>query len=191
MLPENVENSNSITSQENPQDVARRSEGTAFRQAETINVGRGNPGSRQIAEPGPQPSVNQRRQGRYWMLTIPAGLWSPCLPTGCAYVKGQKETGESTAYEHWQVLCVTQKKESLGRVKSIFGVSQLHAELSRSEAADEYVWKEETRIEGTQFELGKKKHRRNSEQDWESVWELAKSGNFEDIEAATRLRIFI
>lgn len=131
---------------------------------------------------------SSRRQGRYWLLTIPANLWTPCLPDGVAYCKGQKEKGTQTSYEHWQVLCVTEKKQSINGIKSIFGIPQLHAELSRSDAADAYVWKEETRIEDTQFEFGKKKVRRNSQQDWGNVWELAKSGDFEAIDPEIRLR---
>lgn len=53
-------------------------------------------------------------------------------------------------------------------VKKYFPTS--HCELARSEAASEYVWKEETRVEGTQFEFGFKPFKRNSKPDWEKVW---------------------
>lgn len=35
---------------------------------------------------------------------------------------------------------------------------------------------------GTQFELGKLPFKRNSKKDWESIWDLAKSGDIESIE---------
>lgn len=100
-------------------------------------------------------SESVRRQGRYWLLTLDRNSWSPNLPDICCYVKGQAEVGHETAYEHWQVLAVTKKKASLRAIKTGFGVEHLHGELTRSEAANEYVWKEDTRIDGTQFEFGR------------------------------------
>lgn len=67
-------------------------------------------------------------------------------------------------------------------------MSSAHCELTRSEAADEYVWKEDTRIAGTQFELGRKPHRRNNATDWELIWESAKSGAINDIPANVRVQ---
>lgn len=109
----------------------------------------------------------RRRQGTYWICTIPRELWEPKLEEGFQYVKGQLEIGEEQAYEHWQVMVILERKGSLTRLKSLFGFSGFHAELTRSKAAEDYVWKEDTRVEGTQFEFGSKKLRRNSEQDWE------------------------
>lgn len=94
-------------------------------------------------------NATQRRQGIYWLLTIPKEDWTPVLPDRWAYVKGQLERGETTAYEHWQVLAIAKRKQSLRQVKSVFG-SRVHAELSRSAAADSYVWKEATRVENSQ-----------------------------------------
>lgn len=95
-----------------------------------------------------------RRQGKYWLLTIPHEHFLPYLPPGCDWIRGQLETGEGTAYLHWQVCCLFSKKVSLAQVRGVFG--NYHAELTRSEAATEYVWKELTRVDGTQFELGKR-----------------------------------
>jgi len=97
---------------------------------------------------------NTNRQGKYWLLTIRAADWEPTLPPSCCYVKGQKEEGEG-GFIHWQVLACFTRKARLRAVKDAFGPTA-HAELSRSNAANEYVWKEETRIAGTQFELGNK-----------------------------------
>jgi len=96
-----------------------------------------------------------RRQGLYWLLTIPAEDWAvPDVCPACVqYCRGQKEAGEEGGYLHWQLLCVFKSKVSLSTVKEVFGQS-VHGELSRSAAADEYVWKEATRIDGSQFEIG-------------------------------------
>lgn len=91
---------------------------------------------------------NSRRQGLYWLLTIPEEDGSFCdgysLPDSVRYLKGQLEQGAG-GYRHWQVLACFVRKTSLRGVKEIFG-QRSHAELTRSSAANEYVWKEETRI---------------------------------------------
>lgn len=130
-----------------------------------------------------------RRQGVYWMLTIPAEEFDPqtfMFQGGLVYLKGQRERGEDTGYEHWQILAIFRKKVSLVGVKSIFGPF-VHAELTRSAAAEEYVWKEATRVDGTKFELGRKPIRRNSESDWDRVWECAVDGDIFEIPAQIRL----
>lgn len=129
----------------------------------------------------------RRRQGRYWLLTIPRNLWEPVLPDQCSYIKGQAETGAETSYEHWQVLAVFKKKVSIAGVKSIPGFGTAHAELSRSSAANDYVWKEATRVDGTKFEFGVLPFKRNCEQDWERVWNLAVQGEIFSIPAQIRL----
>lgn len=95
------------------------------------------------------------------------------------------ETGRG-GFLHWQVVVAFSKKTSLQGVRHCFG-SGIHAELSRSEAANEYVGKEDTRVEGTPFELGAKPIRRNSSVDWESVWTAAKSGLLEQIPPNVRV----
>lgn len=87
-----------------------------------------------------------RRQGCWWLLTIPVASFMPYLPPGATYIKGQMEEGEENAYRHWQVVVHFGKKASLATVLSTFG--HVHAELSRSAAALDYVWKQQTRIEG-------------------------------------------
>lgn len=122
------------------------------------------------------------QQCRYWMLTIPKNSWDPPaeLPESVAYVKGQQEVGEG-GFEHWQLLVVFKKKTRRAAVKLAFS-NQAHCEPSRSVAADQYVWKEDTRVEGTQIELGRKPHRRNNGTDWQLVKEKAISGNLDDID---------
>lgn len=122
------------------------------------------------------------------MLTLPVRMfpngWNE-LPTGVKYFKGQREIGDS-GYEHWQAFVILEKKGSINKLKSIFG-ERAHYELTRSENAEDYVWKEETRVEGTQFEFGSKPRNRNSSKDWEEIWDLAKEGKFEDIDASVRV----
>ena len=127
-----------------------------------------------------------RRQGIYWILTIPEDEFEPHLPEGCAYIKGQKERGEETGYLHWQVLVVLCAKGSLSTIKNIFGEG-IHAELSRSSASNEYVWKEDTRV-GEQFEFGRLPFKRNDAKDWDRIWEDAKAGNLDSIPADVRLQ---
>lgn len=131
--------------------------------------------------------TNGRRQGVYWLLTIPSHEWIPSLPDKCAYIKGQAEIGSTTGFAHWQVLAIFIQKASLATVKSIFGRTT-HAELSRSEAATEYVWKEDTRVAGTQFEFGTPPLKRNSKTDWDKVWQSAITGDLDSIPSSIRLQ---
>jgi len=93
-------------------------------------------------------------QARYWLLTIPHADFVPYLPPTCNWIRGQLELSHGTAYLHWQVLVALKRKSRLMGLKELFGRT-VHAEPSRSDAAADYVWKEDTRVEGTQFELGK------------------------------------
>ena len=123
-------------------------------------------------------------KGRYWILTIPT-LHLEHIPEPrkhLVYLKGQKEEGANTGLIHWQLIAQFDRNVTLGQVKEYF-CPQAHCELTRSDAANEYVWKKETRIEGTQFELGRKPTKRNCAADWEAVREDAKTGNFSDIPA--------
>jgi len=119
-------------------------------------------------------------QGIYWLLTIPHANFTPYLPTDVAYVRGQLERGDDTGYLHWQLLVVYARKCRLAAVKKTFG-SGIHAELSRSNAADAYVWKDDTRVDGTQFELGQRKLKRNDPTDWALVRRSAVGGRLDDI----------
>lgn len=121
-------------------------------------------------------------QGVYWLLTIPFDDWQrpDTLDDAVAYLRGQAETGGETGYRHWQLLVVFRRTTRLAAVKRIFG-ERAHCELSRSRAADTYVWKQETRIAGTDFELGTKPVRRNSAADWAKVRECAKRGDLDGV----------
>lgn len=118
------------------------------------------------------------------MLTIPHHAFTPYLPATCSWIRGQLELAES-GFLHWQVLVAFRSKTSIIGTRDAFGPH--HAELSRSEAASAYVWKELTRVAGTQFELGSKPIRRNSAVDWESVWESAKAGDLTTVPPHVRV----
>lgn len=79
------------------------------------------------------------------------------------------------------MLCICDRSRRLGFLKTLLG-DRVHAELSRSAAADAYVWKLDTRVEGTCFELGQRPFRRNNKRDWGSILEAAKSGRLDDID---------
>jgi len=107
-------------------------------------------------------------QGIYWLLTIPHHAFVPYLPPGVAYIRGQLERGENTGYLHWQLSLVLSKKQRIGFIKKLLG-PECHAELSRSAASTDYVWKEDTRVDGTPFELGRLPIKRNCQKDWDAV----------------------
>jgi len=129
--------------------------------------------------------------GKYWLLTIPAASWNPptSLPAEFTFIKGQKEVGGETGYEHWQVVVCLKSKKRLTGIKALF-TSDTHAELSRSAAANQYVFKDDTAVAGTRFELGNSPKKRNSAEDWNAIWESAKSGNLMEIPADIRIRSY-
>lgn len=141
-----------------------------------------------LQQRGSSGAVAQRRQGRYWIGTIPRANWVPCLPEGLAYVRGQLEQGE-TGYEHWQVLFIAKKKISRRSLLAFGLPSQGHYELTRSSAAEDYVWKEDTRI-GEPFEFGERPIKRNSLEDWDRIRTKAQQGKLDDIPADIYVRCY-
>lgn len=85
------------------------------------------------------------RQARYWIGTIPRSDWSPKLPPGAQYCRGQLERGEG-GFEHWQILVTFSQKKTLAQVVRSLGTTRCHVEPTRSRAAEQYVWKLESRI---------------------------------------------
>lgn len=129
------------------------------------------------------------KPARYWILTIPENDWQRPdeLPSGVAHVRGQLEQGGSTGFRHWQLVVGLLKPQRLSWLKSTFG-STAHAETTRSAAADDYVWKEDTAVAGTRFELGSKPFRRNDARDWDDIWLAAIDGDFSRVPADVRVR---
>lgn len=128
-----------------------------------------------------------RRQGIFWMLTVAHAAFTPFLPSGCAWIKGQLERGDS-GFLHWQIVVAFSKKKSLAGVVGVFG--KHHAELTFSDAAAEYVWKDATHVAGTRFELGVKPIQLSSSVDWENVWTAAKSGDLAAIPPFVRVKSY-
>jgi hypothetical protein len=126
-------------------------------------------------------------QACYWMLTIPFELFVPYLPPGYCYVRGQLEIAAS-GFQHWQLIAYAKTKVSLASVRATFG--PVHAEPTRSGACREYVWKEETRVAGTQFELGELPFRRNSKPDWDAVLLAARAGLIDSIPPDIQVRCY-
>jgi len=130
-------------------------------------------------------------KAKYWLLTIPALdflLPSP-LPNRIAYVKGQREVGADTGYEHYQVLAVYTTQVRLPQLKRDFGVT-CHAEPSRSDAADAYVWKDDTSVSGSRFELGKKPLKRNCGKDWATILDAAKQSRWDEVPPDVYIRYY-
>jgi len=128
-------------------------------------------------------------QARYWLLTIPQHAYLPYLPPDIAYVKGQLECGHDTGYLHWQLLVISKRKLRLAGIKLLFG-QECHAEPTRSNAAEDYVWKEDTRVTNTQFELGTKPFQRNNPTDWEKIRNCAKTGQLADVPGDIFIRYY-
>lgn len=128
-------------------------------------------------------------QARYWIMTIPYEDFTPFLPPNCEYIKGQLEMGTSNGYLHWQIVVYYPRKVTLHYVKMIFG-DRCHAEICRSAAANDYVWKEDTRIMGTQFELGTPSVKRNSVKDWDLILSNAREGKFDGIPSDILIRCY-
>lgn len=128
-------------------------------------------------------------QARFWLLTIPHANFTPFLPPTVKHIAGQLERGGDTGYLHWQVVVSFERKLRLRGVKAIFGDSA-HAEPTRSDAARGYVWKNDTRVDGTQFELGTLPMRRGVSEDWNAIRESAKRGRLDDIPADIYCRLY-
>ena len=125
---------------------------------------------------------------KWWLLTVREEDYQGrdnALSDSIQYIRGQLEVGEG-GFRHWQICVCLREKRGLNFVRELFG-GTAHCEPSRSDAAREYVWKEDTRVEGTQFERGELPMRRASKQDWEEVWQKAKEGKFEEIPSQVRI----
>lgn len=133
------------------------------------------------------------RQGRYFILT-----WSkrfagdPDWPSfvgrdSIVWIKGQLERGEG-GFEHFQFIVAFSKKVTATRVHGLFDGA--HVEFSRSEAANTYVHKDDTAVDGTRFEHGSRARKRNSSTDWDLVKSDAIAGNFGNIPSDLLIRYY-
>jgi len=71
---------------------------------------------------------NSRRQGRIWILTIPSNTWTvpEVVPEHIAYIKGQKEIGDSTGFEHWQLIAYFNKSRIKIYFRSLLANCQIY-----------------------------------------------------------------
>lgn len=129
-------------------------------------------------------------QARHWILTIPLDDWSPPdrLSDHLLRIIGQGEEGEN-GYKHWQLVASFSRPTRLGAVKRIFGQSS-HCEATRSEAAVAYCTKEDTRILGTEINIGELSLRRNSAHDWNKIRDYAIAGDLGAIPADIFIRYY-
>jgi len=131
-------------------------------------------------------------QGKYWLLTdfnvetnydtAVDAFWTS---KNICWSKGQLEMCPDTQRLHWQFCVCFNKKIRLGGVKTVLG-DQVHAELSRSDAASDYVWKEES-SQGRRWEFGKTPFKRNCKRDWDSIWDDAVRGDLTAIDAQIKV----
>ena len=139
-------------------------------------------------------------QGKYWILTdfntdtvydissVPElantadSFWNS---KNICWSKGQLELCPTTERLHWQFVVCFNKKVRLGGVKTVLG-QQVHAELSKSDAANAYVHKPDT-SQGRRWEWGHVPLKRNSRTDWDSVWDDAVRGDFTAINAQIKV----
>lgn len=126
---------------------------------------------------------------RYWIGTTREDnflLPSP-LPSYLTYARGQLEAGHDSGYLHYQWIAVFAKPQRLSAVRKYFPG---HWEPTKSAAANKYVFKQDTAVEGTQFELGSLPIQRNSKTDWDIVRSNAQTGRLDLIPADIYVRCY-
>lgn len=124
-------------------------------------------------------------QARWWILTIPHAHFLPYQPPAVKFIRGQLELGAG-GFLHWQLIVHFRQPSRLAAVRALFG--DFHAEPTRSAAALEYVWKEDTRVPNTQFELGEMPVNRAVAADWDRVRTAARAGELDAIPADIYVR---
>lgn len=126
-------------------------------------------------------------QARYWILTIPEDAFTPYLPVDFAYIRGQLEIGEG-GFRHWQIIAYSKSQVSRSVVRLTFG--PYHCEPTKSKAAENYVWKEETAVPDTRFEFGVKSIKRFSPKDWEATLLACKQGDWDKVPPDVLIRCY-
>lgn len=92
-------------------------------------------------------------------------------------------------FKHEQVFFISSSKQSCKSVAKLFKPTIGHWELTRSAAAEQYVWKLDSRI-GEQYEFGKRPVKRNSSTDWDTVKANAIRGELDDIPSDIYVRYY-
>lgn len=104
---------------------------------------------------------------------------------------GDARLEQPGGFLHWQVFVSFKRSVRLSFVRNVFG-ERGHYEPTRSKAAKDYCWKEDTYVDGTRFELGRPDSGGvgSTTIDWEHVWRSAIDGRFEQIPASVRVRSY-
>lgn len=129
-------------------------------------------------------------QGRYWICTLSSDkcVFAPsCFNDDIVYAIGQLEKG-ANGFIHWQFLIALKKKLRRSALLKIIPATT-HVELSRSDAADAYVQKDESSC-GYRFTFGTRAIKRNDAKDWDKILLSAKKGKFEDIPSDILVRCY-
>lgn len=124
-------------------------------------------------------------QGKYYLITdynvninydtAQDSFWTS---KNIVWSKGQLELCPTTQRLHWQFVVCYAKKVRPRTVKTTLG-DEIHCELTVSQKAAEYVWKDET-SQGRRWEWGTLPFKRNSKVDWDKVKQAAKQGRLDD-----------
>lgn len=138
--------------------------------------------------------MSQYEQGKFWLCTLfdedlvfnldvqVDAFWKS---KNIVWSKGQLEGASTTGRKHWQFMVCFEKKVRRRTVMVAIGHG-VHAELSTSPAANDYVWKDETSL-GRRWEFGTLPVRRNKKVDWDDIWKQAKDGQVENIPSNIRV----
>lgn len=110
-------------------------------------------------------------------------------PSHSLEVRGVRDQIDREGFKHWQIVCNFSRAVRRKAVKDIFG-RECHAEPTRSEAANSYVWKEETAVEGTRFEFGKPRVNRGDRKDWDAIKSACRDGRLDDIPSDIYVRCY-
>lgn len=129
---------------------------------------------------GPGATGRAPSNSRWWIITWSCAVQpsEPSLPADAEYIVGQQEEGAG-GFLHWQFVVRFKRCFRLPAVKRCFPGA--HCEPTRSDAAVEYVQKEETRVPGTSFSHGRKPMQRGNKTDWDAVFNAAVAGDWDAV----------
>lgn len=133
------------------------------------------------------------KPARIWMGTIPFAGNETIIQhfnSDFTYAIGQREIGDSTGYEHWQVCVWLKSPQRRSYLTGIFGRGT-HWEPTRSAAAIEYCRKEDTRVDGSGFEWGTRPLNRSDPTDWDAIRNNAKCGRLELVPPDVYVRSYL
>lgn len=103
------------------------------------------------------------------------------------YGKGQQECCPETLRMHWQWICHTKKKITGTAMAEILGPDSWAIGMTKNNA-DEYVHKDETKVEGTEFEFGQRPFHSNEAADWQAQLELFRAKRYKDMHPGVFVR---